>query len=217
MATGLAPVNTPITATRAARNGTMGSAMTTPDNQPPSQELERFRSFLHLLARLYVTPLLQSKLDASDVVQQTLLLAVEKRDQFRGRNDAELAGWLRQILVNNLAMAHRRFGGATRDVSRERSLDQMFLESSARLASVLAADASTPSGHVMREEQLLLLADALAQLPEDQRRATELHHLLGYSVADTAQLMNRPRSAVVGLLFRALKKLRQHMGKKEES
>jgi RNA polymerase sigma-70 factor, ECF subfamily len=206
-----------LTETRRPGAGTMGTSMTIPDNKPRSDHLERYRSFLQLAARLYVSPALQGKLDASDIVQQTLLQAVEKMDQFKGANEAEMAGWLRQILVNNLAMANRRFRAGARDVSRERSLDQMFLESSARIGAILAADMSSPSGHVMHEEQLLLLADALAQLPEDQRRATELHHLMGYSVAETAEVMQRGRSSVVGLLFRALKKLREQIANNEEN
>ena len=190
--------------------------MTVPDQKPCSEQLERYRQFLRLLARLYVGPSLQSKLDASDIVQQTLLQAVEKMDRFRGSTDAELAGWLRQIMINNLAMARRRFKAGARDIGRERSLDQMFLESSARLHVALAADASSPSGHVMHEEQLLRLADELERLSEDQRRAIELHHLMGYSVAETAELMNRQRAAIVGLLFRGLKRLRERFNEPGE-
>jgi RNA polymerase sigma-70 factor (ECF subfamily) len=67
----------------------------------------------------------------------------------------------------------------------------------------------------MRQEQGLRLADALAELPEDQRRAVELHHLRGYSVAEVGKIMNRSRPAVVGLLFRGLKKLRQFLKDKD--
>jgi RNA polymerase sigma-70 factor (ECF subfamily) len=145
------------------------------------------------------------------VVQQTLLKAHEKRDQFRGRNEAERIGWLRQILANNLAEASRRFAAGARDVGRERSLEAGLGESSARLEACLLADQSSPSQRVMRHEQLLHLADALAELPEDQRRAVELHHLKGYSVAEVGQHMDKSKAAVVGLLFRGLKALRQRL------
>jgi RNA polymerase sigma-70 factor (ECF subfamily) len=171
--------------------------------------LERYREYLCTLARLQVTPRLQGKLDHSDVVQQTLLKAYEKRDQFRGQNDAEMIAWLRQILANQLAEEFRKFGAEARDVNREHSLQASLDDSSARLEAWLAADQSTPSQRVMREEQLVRLSQALAALPADQRQAVELHHLQGYSVAETGQMMNRTRAAVVGLLFRGLKKLRQ--------
>jgi RNA polymerase sigma-70 factor (ECF subfamily) len=180
-----------------------------PASRVLGESLERCREYLHLLARLHLDHRLQGKLDPADVVQQTLMRAHEKRDQFRGRTDAELTAWLRQILVNNLAEAVRRFAAESRDVARERSLETSLEESSARLESWLAADQSSPSQRFMRQEQGIRLADALAELPDDQRRAVELHHLKGYSVAEVGVLMDRSRPAVVGLLFRGLKKLRQ--------
>ena len=69
--------------------------------------LEQFRSYLYLLARAHVGPHIERMIDASDLVQQTLMDAHAKKDQFRGSSDAERAAWLRQILSNNLADALR--------------------------------------------------------------------------------------------------------------
>ena len=171
--------------------------------------LERCREYLRMLARLELHPRLHGKLDASDVVQQTLLSAHAHRDQFRGRTEAELLGWLRQILANHLAGAVRRFGAGLRDVKRERSLEAGLEESASRLEIWLAADQSSPSQQVMRQELHLRLATALGQLPEDQRLAIELHHLKGCTVAEAAEQMGRTKNAVVGLLFRGMKRLRQ--------
>jgi RNA polymerase sigma-70 factor (ECF subfamily) len=171
--------------------------------------LEQCRPYLHLLARLQLDGRLRSKLDASDVVQQTLLRAHQSLHQFRGREDAEFRAWLRQILANTLAEAARRFGAEARDIGRERSLEAQLNESSVRLEAWAAAGQPSPSQHAAREEQLLRLAGALAGLPDDQRRAVELHHLLGLSVAEVGERIGRTRAAVVGLLFRGLKRLRQ--------
>ena len=97
------------------------------------------------MARLQLDPQLQAKLDASDIVQQTLLQAHEHRDQFRGASEAELVGWLRTILANTLAAAMRRYLAEARDLGRERSLQDSLAQSSARVESWLAAEQSSPS------------------------------------------------------------------------
>lgn len=72
--------------------------------------MDQYRDYLKLLARLHLDPRLKGQIDPSDVVQQTLLAAFAKADQYRGTTDAELAGWLRAILANEIAYASRRFG-----------------------------------------------------------------------------------------------------------
>ena len=171
--------------------------------------LERFRHYLVLLARLHLGNQFQAKLDPSDMVQQTLLEACRKQHQFRGKSDAELAGWLRQMLAYCIADALRALGRAKRNAAQERSLEAALENSSLRLEAWLAADQSSPSQSAVRQEQLLHLAEALAQLPEDQRRAVELKHLQSYSVAAIAQYLGRSEMAVGGLLRRGLTKLRE--------
>jgi RNA polymerase sigma-70 factor (ECF subfamily) len=171
--------------------------------------LEQYRAYLRLLARLQLDPRLQGKLDASDVVQDTLLKAHAKISQFRGQSEAELAAWLRKILANTLAQAVRQFSAGIRDVGREHSLEAALEASSVRLEGWLAAEQSSPSQHVERQEQLLRLAEALARLPEDQRQAVELHHLQGHTVAELAERMGRSSASVGALLYRGLKRLRE--------
>jgi RNA polymerase sigma-70 factor (ECF subfamily) len=171
--------------------------------------LERFREYLHLLARLQLDARLQSKLDSSDLVQQTLLQAHQNLGQFRGQSEAELAGWLRVILAHTVANEVCRFHQGKRDVALERSLEAAVEESSSRLEAWLAADQSSPSDQAIRHEQLLRLAQTLARLPDDQRSAIELHHLKGCSVTDIAQQWGRTRPAVAGLIRRGLQRLRE--------
>jgi RNA polymerase sigma-70 factor (ECF subfamily) len=174
------------------------------------EALGRFREYLLLLARLHLGERLQGKLDASDVVQQTLLEAYQKRAQFRGQSEAELAAWLRKMLACNLADALRSLGRAKRDVVREQSLEA----SSARLTSWLAAEQSTPSQEAQRHEDVLRLAEALATLPEAQREALVLRHCKGLSLAAISQHLERSPAAVAGLLKRGLRKLRGQLGER---
>jgi RNA polymerase sigma-70 factor (ECF subfamily) len=181
--------------------------MTEQAHEPP-RLLEKYREYLSLLARTRLDPRLRGKLDASDLVQQTLLKAHQNLEQFRGRTEAELAAWLRQILANHLTDAVRAFGPGRRDLAREQSLHAALDESAQRLEAWLAADQSSPSQHVARQEQLLRLTEALAELPDDQRQAIELKHLHGCSVEEVGRQMGKSKAAVVGLLFRGMKKLR---------
>jgi RNA polymerase sigma-70 factor (ECF subfamily) len=176
--------------------------------EPDERPLEGYRDYLRLLARTQLGPRLQAKLDASDVAQQAILQAHEAQGQFRGTTEAEKLAWLRAILASVLATAARRFETRARDVGRERSLEGDLELSSSRLEYLLAADQTSPSQRAVRCEELLRLAAALTRLPEDQRQVVELHHLKGLPVAEVAEQMGRTRPAIVGLLFRGLKKLR---------
>ena len=169
------------------------------------RSVEAYREYLCLLARTQFDPRLQGKLEPSDIVQEALLKAHRAGAEFRCLSDAEAAAWLRKILVNSMADAARRFGAQARDVNLERSLE----ESSVRLEQWLAAEHSSPSEVAIRHEDLFHLAEALAQLPEDQRRSVELMHLQGLSVNEVGEIMGRSPAAVGGLLRRGMRKLRE--------
>jgi RNA polymerase sigma-70 factor (ECF subfamily) len=150
------------------------------------------------------------------VVQQALLQAHRHREQFRGRTEGEWLGWLRAILANKLAEAARAHGRRRRDHRLEVSLQAALDASSLRAEAWLAADHSSPSARAARQEQLRLLAEALAGLPDEQRTAVELHHLQGCTLAEVGRRLGRSREAVAGLIFRGLKRLRRLLAGADE-
>lgn len=173
--------------------------------------LENFREYLHLLARLQLNPRWQGKIDLSGVVQQTLLEAHQVWDQLSGWEEHRRAAWLRKALAHNLADEIRKLGAVRRGIVLEKSIDRAMEESSARLESWLADERSSPAARAERNEQVLALASALAQLAPDQRTAVELRHLQGCSLEEVARRMDRRKEAVAKLLFRGLKRLRDLM------
>jgi RNA polymerase sigma-70 factor (ECF subfamily) len=181
------------------------------DQDRTQKLLHRFGEYLTFLARLQTAGRSKAKLDVSGVVQQTLLEAHKAIDELSALSEERQTAWLRQALSNNLADEIRRLSAQKRDIRNEQSLDASLDHSMARLGRLLPADQSSPSQRAHKNEQLLQLAEAINQLPEAQRQAVELHHLLGMTLTEVAEQLQSTKPAVAGLLHRGLKKLRELM------
>lgn len=173
--------------------------------------LERYRGYLRVLAGLHLHALLRGKLDPSDVVQQTMLRAVQGFDELRCREPAVVAAWLRQTLARTMADLARDFFRGKRDVSLERPLEADLDRSSAGLVGLLADGEPSPSQQLEQAERQLRIADALLRLPEAMREAVVRKHLQGYSLAEIAAHLGRTPAAVASLLRRGLEQLREHL------
>jgi RNA polymerase sigma-70 factor (ECF subfamily) len=176
----------------------------------PAWELERYRPLLKLQTRqMELDPRLQRRFDGSDVVQEALLKAPVKLDQFRGRTEAELVQWLYEILASTLVDEVRKAHRRKRDLALERSLVAAVGESSARLEAYLADQNPTPATRAERQDVLVRVARALEQLPEDQRDVVLLRDVQGHAVAEIAARLARTEKSVAGLLLRGRARLRQ--------
>jgi len=175
------------------------------------RDLDRFRSYLLLLARVRLDPMVRAKVGASDVVQQTMLEAYRDLAQFRGRTVGEQAAWLRNILARNLANILRDLRRDKRDIARELPLQASLDESASRLEMWLAAEQSSPSQQIERHERAVRLAEALTTLPENQREAVVLRHWQGCSLVEISKRLSCTTAAVTGLLYRGLRNLRKQL------
>jgi RNA polymerase sigma-70 factor, ECF subfamily len=184
------------------------------DRQALGTLLEMYRNYLIVLARLQVEPVLRAKISASDLVQETFLKAKCGLADFRGQTEPELMSWLRRILANRLTDAIRRFGGPERDVLAERRLDDELDRSSMSLGRMLPAADPSPSDQLAQREQEVLLADALARLPDDYREVLVLRHLKGHRFGEVAELMGRSVDSVKNLWVRAIGSLRSALESK---
>jgi RNA polymerase sigma-70 factor (ECF subfamily) len=183
------------------------------DSQALGRLLELYRNYLTLLARVQIHRRLQSKVDATDLVQETFLKAHRHFRQFRGHNEQELVGWLRQILVMNLANLVRHYYGTQgRNVRLECKLADELEQSSHVWEQGLIAKQSSPSQRAARREEAVLLADALAKLPADYGELIVLRHLQGLPFAEVARRMGRSVDSVEKLWIRALARLRRLLG-----
>lgn len=182
-----------------------------PNPVPGDYAPEDFQGYLLALARLQVAarPWLAAKLDAGDLMQQTLLKAHASRDQFRGQTLQEFVAWLRQILSRTLANELRSLGQDKRDVGAERSLEADLDASCSRLDAWLAAEQTSPSEYLAEQERAVSLSKAVAALPAEQQQAVLLKHCQGLSLAEIAGRMDKSQAAVAGLLRRGLQRLRE--------
>jgi RNA polymerase sigma-70 factor, ECF subfamily len=179
--------------------------------------LTPFRGYLWALAHSQLNPNLKRQLDESDIVQRTLLRAHAALPGLRDRSPNVLAAWLRQILATELADAFRYCRRDKRDIARERSLAADLDQSAAGMERwCLAADQTSPSMAAERNEQMLHLANALLQLPIDQREVVISKHLRERTLQEIADESGQTVPAVAGRLRRGLAKLREVLEQSED-
>jgi RNA polymerase sigma-70 factor (ECF subfamily) len=179
------------------------------DDQYRQELLETYRNYLMLLARIRTDRKLRSKLGDSDLVQETLIQAHRDFGQFRGKCEAELTAWLRAVMSKKKALLARQYyGTAARNPHLEEQLQDEVEKSSQQLGHAFVSSASSPSRIAAGRERAVLLADALAKLPEHYREVVILHHVQGYTLPEVAQSMSRSVDSVKKLWARAMVQLR---------
>lgn len=173
--------------------------------------LEKFRPYLRMIAQSQLGTLLQKRMDVSDLVQQTMLQAHQKQDQFRGQTETQMAAWLKQILRNQLIDWARSQQADKRDFRLEISVEQNIDQSFRRLDNWLAANQTSPSLRAARNELLFRLPHALGQLDEPLREVIVMHHLQGLKLNQIAAELGCNETTVGRRLFRGMKVLHQLM------
>jgi RNA polymerase sigma-70 factor (ECF subfamily) len=113
---------------------------------------------------------------AEDLVQETLLRALERSDTFRG--ESSLSTWLHRILHN---LAIDQFRRTREDVTGnvEQEVDQLWHDDS------YTVDAAIVVGRAETHDEL---QDALVRLPVIYRTAVVLHDAEGMTVAEIADV-----------------------------
>jgi RNA polymerase sigma-70 factor (ECF subfamily) len=155
---------------------------------------------------------MHAKVDASDIVQETMLEAHRDFARFQGGTPAEWLAWLRGILSNNTADLVRKYRGTEkRQTRRELPLNAQTDESAIRGVAELADSVETPSVQLMRQERELQLADAIVQLAPDYQEVIVLRNLQRLPFDRVAELMGRSRPAVQMLWLRAIRKLQEQL------
>jgi len=183
--------------------------------------LEQYRDYLYLIARARIGARLQARANASDVVQETFLLASRHFHQFAGNSEREWQSWLRSILRRRLLrLVRKQVIARKRSVRREVPLKSTLNGSDSaggKTASALVSPGSSPSAPVRRQEVAGEVAERLSRLPASYRDVLGLRNLQGLAFAEVARRMGRTVGAVRVLWLRALDRLRQqHLNEEVE-
>ncbi len=169
--------------------------------------LEHHRPYLKLLARRIIGERLASRLDESDVVQQTCLSAFGRIEGFEGDEPDQFVAWLRTIHEHNVRNVLRDHVSAQkRTVNREQGL-----EGDDVVREIVPSQQSSPSQRLMQGERAVRLAAALQKLAPDQREAVRLRYLEGWSLAEISEHTGRTKHSIAGLIKRGLSRLRKEL------
>ncbi len=182
------------------------------DQQRWGHLLVEHRDRLRKLISFRMSPVLTSRLDPSDVIQETFVEASERLKEFLDNPRMPFFLWLRFLTQQKLATLHRHhLGRAKRNVNREVSMDGHGNsdDTSGAIAAYLASQWSGPSHAAMRHERQALLHQALEQMDPTDREILALRHFEGLSNSEAALLLNLKISAASKRYIRALEKLRQ--------
>lgn len=173
---------------------------------------ERHRERLRRMVELRLDTRLQARIDASDVIQEAYVDAVNRLHEYLHDPKLPLFLWLRLIVGERLIRLHRfHLGAQQRDAGREVSLYRGALPaaSSAALAAQLLGQHTSPTQAMLRAERILRVQEALNSLDPMDREILSLRHFEELTAAEAAGELGIEEAAAAKRYFRALKRLKE--------
>jgi RNA polymerase sigma-70 factor (ECF subfamily) len=166
------------------------------------------RPWLKMVAERELPASLRGRIEASDIVQQTLLAAWRGAADFRGATQQERLAWLRVILRRVILQQGRsRFATQKRGGRGER-LQSELERTCSRELEFAAGAAPTPQEQVATNESSLRLAQAIERLSPDEQTLIHLRHFEHRSHEEIAQQLGCSPAAVRMQWVRTLRRLR---------
>lgn len=180
------------------------------DPQALAELFQEHRPRLERMARFRMDQRLQTRVGVDDLLQDAWLEANKRIHRFASDGFDSSFVWLRMILQQTLADAHRKHLGAQqRDLRKERSLVPPGADTSASLALHLLGLASSPSVAVQREEMMDLLQQAIAGMDPVDQEILALRHFEELTNSECAAVLGLQQKAASIRYVRALKRLRE--------
>jgi RNA polymerase sigma-70 factor (ECF subfamily) len=177
------------------------------DARALDQLLAGHRGYLCQVVELRLDRKLRARVDPSDVVQEAILEAARRIDDYLQREPMPFHLWLRQTAYENLLRLRRQHVVAEcRTVEREVPLPD---GSSAMLARQLLGPGSTPSEKAIEQELTRRLGQALADLADADREILLMRNFEGLSNQEVAQVLGLEPAAASKRYGRAILRLRK--------
>jgi len=175
--------------------------------------LEQYRDYLRRMVAVRLDRRLAPRMDASDVVQEALVEADRRLDEYLRERPIPFYAWLRQIAGDRIVDAHRQHvASQKRSVTREDASCELPDESSFALARCLFADDTSPSNRLIRQENQEEIRRAIDALSPKDRDVLVMRHLEQLGTAEIAATLGVAEGTVKVRLLRALVRLRELLG-----
>ena len=181
----------------------------TTQTPPVNDLLAQLRAYLECLTHIHVDPRCFRRFGWSDIVQITMMEAWKELKAIQALDGPAQQREVRRMFRNNLLDRIRHEQAARRDYRREQPPQDSLEASSASLLPWLEDDEPTPLEKMTERERALVLAAAMAQLPERQREALILQRWHGWKLREIAEHLECKTNAVAGLLAHGMTKLRK--------
>jgi RNA polymerase sigma-70 factor (ECF subfamily) len=171
--------------------------------------LERHRARLRRMIAVRLDDRLSSRLDPSDVVQETLLDAARKFEDYLRDRPLPFYPWLHRLASERLAQAHRyHLRSLCRGAGREQAEGRPWAGSSAlRLAERLATVGTSPSKQLIRDEERRSIWRALGELSEQDREILVMRYLDGLAYSEIAAVLGITEGTARVRHYRALQRI----------
>jgi len=184
------------------------------------QLLARHREPIRRMIDLRLDPAIAQRLDASDVVQEVLIEANRRLQDYLKAPSMPFHLWLRHIAKDHIIDAHRRHHQAQkRGVNREQPMHRPAWadRSSLDLAAQLLDQDLTPASAAIQQEMQRRLREAIAQLDEDDREVILMRHYEMLANQEVASSLGLTEAAASMRYLRAVRKLRDLLAPPQSS
>ena len=173
--------------------------------------LAKHREPVRRMIDLRLDPAIAQRLDASDVVQDVLIEASRRLQDYLKSPPMPFHLWLRHIAKDHIIDAHRRHHQAQkRGVDREQPIHRPAFgdHSSLELAAQLMDHELTPASAAIQQEMQRRLREAIGQLDEDDREVILMRHYEMLANQEAAAALGLTEAAASMRYLRAVRKLR---------